>query len=297
MNLAISRNECNSKRTEAVSEMRKPSKVIAAQMFSSIEGSLPGLTLGMLDAQFEMVRLMSSQMSNVLTHLRTRRGDAAPLCYNTSSSRPPDVREAMFWLLPPEAPAEALEAPEALAEVSSSRSVNLTLLKPLVLLDLFAIAEETGGSRGEIDYDTKRLITQNLKSVLRRRPVTNNVIIIERNHLSNINNPISHIRTTDKHKKSKDMQLSLAFLAAGLALVGTSMADPPNTALPAANTIAVTSLNETEHKGGRGGGGDGDGGAGSGGSHGNEGPVLRNNNALMGLALLCAAAVLFGGEL
>jgi hypothetical protein len=93
------------------------------------------------------------------------------------------------------------------------------------------------------------------------------------------------------------MQLSLAFLAAGLALVGTSMADPPNTALPAANTIAVTSLNETEHKGGRGGGGDGDGGAGSGGSHGNEGPVLRNNNALMGLAVLCAAAVLFGGEL
>jgi hypothetical protein len=59
----------------------------------------------------------------------------------------------MFWLLPPEAPAEALEAPEALAEVSSSRSVNLTLLKPLVLLDLFAIAEETGGSRGEIDYE------------------------------------------------------------------------------------------------------------------------------------------------
>jgi hypothetical protein len=25
--------------------------------------------------------------------------------------------------------------------------------------------------------------------------------------------------------------------------------------------------------------------------------VLRNNNALMGLAVLCAAAVLFGGEL
>jgi len=74
MNLAISRNECKSKRTEAVSEMRKPSKVIAAQMFSSIEGSLPGLTLGMLDAKFEMVRLMSSQMSNVV-----RRGEEMPL--------------------------------------------------------------------------------------------------------------------------------------------------------------------------------------------------------------------------
>lgn len=70
-----------------------------------------------------------------------------------STTRPPDVREAMFWLPPPEAPAEALEALEPLAEVSPSRLVNLTLLKTLVLLNIFAIAEKTGGSRGEIDYE------------------------------------------------------------------------------------------------------------------------------------------------
>lgn len=61
------------------------------------------------------------------------------------------------------------------------------------------------------------------------------------------------------------MQLSLALLAAGLALAAASMAGLPSTALAA--TDIVSPLNTTEIKKG----GEGDGGGGGGGGHGGDG--------------------------